>query len=366
MSPAIRLIGAVAAALLLTMPVVSGAQPTDSPLTIHGYLSQGFGVTDGLPLYGLTRNATTDYRAIALVVRYALDPRHNFVVQFRNRRFGNSVLTRAEGEVAVNWAYYHGLFGPLAIKIGKVPIPFGIFNETRAVGTLLPFYRAPSFIYSDGQETETGALLTYRSPELSGWSAEVNAHYGDEDFPQLVVTPAGPLLNRPIQHHRVGGYVWLNTPISGVRVGGGGVTLNVIDTTNMFSYRVNDLRYAADATGDHVFVHSEAKYYRLGMYGKTRAYYIESGARVIGDLSVNGLYQQTNSFGTRSAPPPGTTPIWSKSSDRAVSLKYAFNPSLVSKLELHHNLGYNYDTFISTAGPPGKANYVLASLAMSF
>ena len=42
-------------------------------------------------------------------------------------------------DVALDWLFYEHRFADGAVKVGRVKIPFGIYNEVRDVGTLLAY-----------------------------------------------------------------------------------------------------------------------------------------------------------------------------------------------------------------------------------
>lgn len=56
-----------------------------------------------------------------------------------------------EPDVKLDWAFYERKLGQdTSIRVGRIPQPMGLLNETRYVGTLLPFYRAPYNFYQEG------------------------------------------------------------------------------------------------------------------------------------------------------------------------------------------------------------------------
>ena len=153
----VQVIALAAAALL---PAAAQAQSSAlEKLSIHGYMSQGYVQSSEMPFSGIPTDATGDYRTAALQFRYAISDNGSAVVQIRHRRLGTSPLQGIEPDVSLNWAYYQQRFGSASLKVGKLPIPRGIYNEVRAVGTILPFYRAPVNTYIEGYETVDGASL---------------------------------------------------------------------------------------------------------------------------------------------------------------------------------------------------------------
>src|SRR5205085_12405810 len=109
------------------------------------------------------------------------------------------------------------------LKVGKVQIPLGIYNEVRDVGTVLPFYR-PSFnFYGEGaftSETVDGIVVSHNFFNDSAWSVDADAYFGGWD---LIETDfASNVSSRARVENTVGTQIWLNTPINGLRLGTGG------------------------------------------------------------------------------------------------------------------------------------------------
>lgn len=111
-------------------------------LSVHGYLTQGFAISTDHQVHGISTEGTSDYRNLALQFRYDVDDQQNFIIQFSHERLGLSPIMQLEPDVELDWAYYEYKFNDIySIKVGKIQMPFGIYNEFRDVGTLLPFYR---------------------------------------------------------------------------------------------------------------------------------------------------------------------------------------------------------------------------------
>jgi steroid 5-alpha reductase family enzyme len=98
---------AAGAALTIAALFPSAVACQDAPrVSIHGYLTQGWGLSTGVRFYGLTDDASTDFRYAALQLRYAPTDNDQFVVQLNHRRLGRSHITDFESDVSLNWAFY--------------------------------------------------------------------------------------------------------------------------------------------------------------------------------------------------------------------------------------------------------------------
>ena len=113
-----------------------------------------------------------------------------------------------------------------SIRVGKVLIPFGIYNEIRDVNILLPFYRAPVYPYGEGNyiaETLDGMSLNYRIETYAPWNIDLSFYYGQmqwvdwEIFPDLF---GGDDINVSVEKSKVNNTIgfqfWLETGMKGL------------------------------------------------------------------------------------------------------------------------------------------------------
>jgi hypothetical protein len=353
--------GAIACAAA-SIAVLTAGSPAEAQtglldrLQIHGYLTQGYVTSSDLPIFGIPTDGTADYRNAALQFRYGLSQSDNVVLQFNHRRLGNSVLTQQGSDVELSWAFYQHRFGGNAsVRIGRVPMPGGIFNETRDVGTLLPFYRAPGNFYMEGIETIDGVTGTLELP-FGDWSFESHASYGGFGIEIPIMTPEGAQL----YVDRIEGLStyqgWLNTPLYGVRVGGSGMHWS--DETQ--GGDVLGWSASVDADRERFFVRGE--YRNLDLNGtRLSNYYAQGGVR-LGRVGVNG---QADFADTQVDTPIGEL-RYQGARDLAVGLSFSHTPLLVYKLEAHRAKGSTFDTFIDPMGPKAQSDYFIGSVSVSF
>src|SRR4051794_34223672 len=197
MSPSYRSLPALAVLLSLGVAAsAASAQDISSKLSIHGYLTQGAAVSDSSMVVGISKQGTTNYRRAALLMRYAQTPRDAFVIQVAHRRLGDSPIMNFEPDVKVDWAFYERKFlGQSSLRIGKAPIPFGIYNETRYTGTILPFYRAPYAMYFEGaytSETVDGAVLSHTFLADAPFRFDASVYGGSYDLLEFRQVPTSP------------------------------------------------------------------------------------------------------------------------------------------------------------------------------
>lgn len=218
-------------------------------LQVHGHMTQAYAEADfaegGLltpaideRIVGIPEDGTTDYRQLAIQFRYEISPLDIAVIQFSHRRLGTSPVGRAEDEVEVDWAFYERVIGKSSyVKIGRVPIPRGIFNEIRDVGTILPFFRPPLFFYREGtftSETVDGIMFGRNFRADKATTIDADLYYGGWDVFETIDPNAGAIppgadpdtavLARA--EDALGLHVWLNTAVPGLRLGAGGSRRN--------------------------------------------------------------------------------------------------------------------------------------------
>jgi hypothetical protein len=356
---------AVLAAALGAVALVSGpaaAQELDR-LQVHGYLTQGYATTtEGLPFLGIDDEATADYRTAAIQFNYLIADKSTAVIQFSHRRLGTSVLTNGESDVSLDWAFLRQRLGPVTAKVGKIPMPSGIYNETRDVGTLLPFYRAPAAFYAEGFETMDGVSLTGELP-VGGWSVEGTAFGGGFDYRSVSVTPTASTVSAFRVDRAFGAQAWINTPVPGVRFGGSAMRFQMPERGTSPEYWASSVNGSVDATLDRVYGRAEIKHLVLSEINyENNIYYGQVGARVHGGLSVNVQGERSHVVVERETGDLDYDAL----EDVAVGVNYAFNPNIVLKLEGHSAKGTAFDTFVNPAGPAGESKYVITSLSVSF
>ncbi len=114
--------------------------------------------------------------------------------QLLNRRFGSSPLAGALNDVTAQWAYWNHKFefagAKGTAKVGRTPLPRGLLNEVRYIGSVLPFFRPSMDSYSDAFDALDGAVLSMRKP-IGDFSLEAHGFFGGSDWRSVVTTSTG-------------------------------------------------------------------------------------------------------------------------------------------------------------------------------
>jgi hypothetical protein len=362
----------IAAGFMTVAGVHSFAADSTSRFALHGALSQAYGRSDGVTVLGISELGTTDYRTAALQFGYDIGDNDRLVLQFAHERIGEDRVMAFRSDVELDFAFYeHRFSDAFAVRVGRVQIPRGIFNEVRDIGTLLPFYRPPTTFYSEtasASETVDGIVLSTNLLRGSSWGIDSDAYFGG--WNQLESGSAGALVRTRVEN-AAGLHVWVQTPLSGLRVGGGvhrlttrqkttptpapGATPGPPPAAVTVQRNSGQWNLALEGTFGPVVVRGE--YARSHSPGVVfTAYYAQVGVKIWRALSVNAQVEDggldltegrlIGKFGLRH--------------DIALGLNYAFRPNLVVKIEGHDSEG------AGVGFPAPKAKYGIASLAVSF
>ncbi len=368
----ILVIMVLAGAAVPALPVAAEDQdPNDrSKLSIHGYLSLAFGISDGHQYRGVTDDGTTELRNAAIQLRYALTKKDEFVFQISNESVGESPTNELRDPVELDWVFYHRqLSDNTTLRLGRVPLPIGIYNEIKDVGTLLPFYRPAGNFYGEGtwtSDTVDGLVLSHTLAPDAEWHLHLEAYYGSWDR----IEQDGNTLSVGVADidNGAGFYLWLNTPHPGVRFG---VGANRFDASGgvYLPPGVEDeekTRYASfEAAFDRVTFRSEYSR-RTFTGGNWQAFYVELTVRLSPKLQLMGIYDLGH---LHYAIPFFATFDDDMEEAVGVGVNYAFRDDLVFKAEHHWVEGYGQiedQTVNFFFDEPLETNYLLLSLSTHF
>lgn len=200
-------------------------------LQIFGHFTQAYGESSVGRIVGTAEGGSTDLRKIAVQLRWERSESDLVVIQLSHERLGDDIFEPQEDEVEIDWAFYERRIGSnSALKIGRLNIPLGIYNEVRDIGTVLPFFNLPVSFYTgvlSSAETVDGLSLEHTFGARSQWPVEVDLYFGGWDTFQQQVHPDADfnLVNFEARaEDGIGVQLWLDTPIQGVRLGAGSLT----------------------------------------------------------------------------------------------------------------------------------------------
>lgn len=345
-------------------PPAAAASPAadafTTKITVHGYLSQAYARTDGNEINGIPGSGTADYRAAAVQMRAEISPQDTFAVQLSHARLGKTGLQAFEKDVALDWMFYQHRFSDgTTAKVGKVQIPFGIYNEVRDVGTLLPFFRPSVNFYGEGSftsETVDGAVLSHTFSLGGDWLLDGDVHYGNWSF----VSRIGNTFRQDEVRGSRGVELWLQTPVPGLRIGAGGIRYDVLEGGDP-AHSVPWKTYHVSLEGElgRLTAHAEYKYIDFDS-GDYNGGYVHVGLAVTKAVVINAQYDYAKlniDYFRRG----------DFDNDRALGVNYLFRPDLVLKVEHHWNKGFTAEVPAQNFfAPEPKTRYWIASLSTSF
>lgn len=373
--PPLLAVVVLAFALLAVRGTPAAAQSSMEKLSIHGFMTQAYGISDDLQYLGLPSYGTADYRVAALQFRFDPSDRDAFVLQFSHERLGRSPLNRFEPAVDMDWVFYQRRLGENTVaRVGKIRSPIGLYNEIRDVGTLLPLYRPPVALYGEqvySSETVDGVMLGHHVP-LGGWGLDLEGFIGSWEFLQWDQETKAEIDGGS------GMQIWLHTPIEGLRLGLAALRFtsrNLVDVPEGFEDTTTMWQGAIDGTFRRFFVRAEGFHATLGFGspteggfdGDVEAYYGQLGLHVSDAWSVitQAEFRDLNldAYGPEPFTFDGNT-----DRDFALGLQYRYTPNLVFKLEGHRYRGHGTDDRVRIMGLDDRAHvtYGLLSVSTSF
>lgn len=375
-----RLFRGVLIAGLFAAPVA--AQEQEDRLSVHGSANIAYGRTDRLPYFGLTRDGTTDYRAIALQFGYKISDADRVVVQLLHRNFGTSPLRAIQPVVEPVWAFYEHKFGNgTSVKLGRNPLPRGLFNEVRFIGTLLPFYRVGSAVYGETLEFLDGVVVRKQFDVGNDWSVEGYLFGGGFDLKGQIPQGNQNFVFNLRNENTVGTQVWLNTPLEGVKVGGFLASYQQTPAAGLPDStrpaRTTTYMLSADGSFERGFVRGEYSAFRspVPSFLDVYSWYTSAGVHATEKLTFAVEYSGGNN-NLRLPPLPNLDLPLNK--DIALGVTYKPSAQVAFKLEGHRIEGYAFDVpvpsvipptappFVATLAPASKTYYGLLSVAFSF
>lgn len=370
LSLALASVSALAASDAEPEPTAKG----EPKLQIHGYVTQAYAIADGLQVLGITEDGTFDYRNVALQLRYDATKRNSFLLQLSHSRTGESPFQELEKDVEIDWAFFEHRFPTnTRVRVGRYPVPFGIYNQVRDVGTLLEFYRPPVSVYFEGAFTTERADGVVVSHSLGWaddvWSLDMEAYLGEWERLEAFA----PFVFGVIEAEAKDGFgtqFWLNTPVQDLRFGLASQHYS-LENRGFFQADpqgdpINVYLFSVEADLDRFAVHSEVYYLDLVVAGVPQidfwAYYVQLSYRISDHVQVSVQYERSDS----QVPDPAIPDISPFFEDLGASVRYSFTPHWVLRLELHQARGSLFDEFPADFILPAESDYGILSLSFSF
>lgn len=153
-------------------------------LQIHGFLSQGYIDSTNNNFLSDSLGGTYEFTDVGLNANLSLAEDVRIGGQLIYRNLGNY----SEDEISIDWAMMD--YQPLdffGLKVGKIKMPLGLYNENRDSDFLLPMIFLPQSVYD---ETRRDTYLAYVGAGIygnftvgSGGDCDYHFFLGEVDFP---------------------------------------------------------------------------------------------------------------------------------------------------------------------------------------
>lgn len=378
--------------LIISLVILSIGKKSfgQSGLSIHGHLSQAFAISDKYQIFGIPKDGTADYRSLALQFRYDINEYNTSIIQLSHRRIGLSPLKELEKDVVLDWAFFeHKFTQNIGFKVGKILIPFGLYNEIRDVGILLPFYRPPYTPYTMGSylsETVNGVSVFY-TRSYDGYEINLDIYSGnwewklwfnqsnlyDNGFSTIidvstVENAIGARLSVACPQNNIyGGLSWQSGDVSGEYFFGtkyNGVRAQSFNILNVYMDYNNELFYLKPEYTITLF--RQGDFYIDGVS-------ITSGINIIYGLSFNMSYEMIEINHVPVYSSPSSNVILNRENskylkDGAAGLNFKFSSYVILKSELHFNRSLAVEDIYKNvlSEKPVDIKYFILSLATSF
>jgi len=348
-----------------------------SALTAGIDLSQAYARSSKGVIFGIPTHGTSDYRDLALQLRFDATPHDDVTVILRNQRLALDPRPLLRSDVDLEWGFYERRFNSgIALRVGRAPIPIGVWNDRREEGTKLPFFTAPAAIYQEGggiNESVDGLTATDSLPLPSGFKLDLLAYFGGWD--KLEEVPGTALAAKARSENALGAAAWLITPVNGLRFGVAanryGVRDGVMRVGSSDNWRT--ILLTADASFPHWDVRAEylAARYPLAISGigfptvDGKGGYIEAGVALTQRLWLHVQDEFQNADFKRPANPTIGVDL-----DRnlGVVLDYKAGQRVVLKLEGHRDRGFlseDHSLDVLTSSPV-TVRYAVLTCAVRF
>lgn len=353
-------------------PALSDSAPTRK-FSFNAYLTQAWGETDGGQVLGLDQDGTFDYRNAALLARYQLTPNDRFVVQLSHEKIGSSPLGSVRDDLEIDWAFYeHRFKGGYEARLGRVPIPFGIYNEIRDVGTLLEFYRPPVGIYFEGafsSEAVDGLVVSKEFFADSSWSLGVDLYAGSWDRPEFLA----PTIYEGEAKQGRGAQLWLGTPLEGLRFGLAFQRFNQADAAVFFrnpdSSRFDVYLLSADLDLERLVLRAETQLIETSFSfvpeADIAAHYGLAGWRFTEEFEAYAMFETSSSTFHFGNGIPSST-FGPQYEDKAISMIYRFHPKALVRVEAHHYETTSPDVPLPLGQASAITDFAIISFTLSY
>ena len=360
--------GLACLALATGSATLSSAAVTWHDAQFGGFISQGVLKSSANDYLGKTSDGTFDFREYALNASYAKG-----AWRIGAQAFGQKLGDYGNDKIKLDWAMIdYQPFQWLGFRAGRVKLPRGLYNEALDLDSVRPFILLPQSIYDnrlrDFNASFDGAMAYGNISMKSVGSLDYRIYYGDT--PMSVKSGASDFFNTdaPFQNTYIGidslmgGTLFWNTPIDGLRVGYSNTTYKNLDVgrqviipaahIDRLGYKNSEQYKHHQLSAEYIFGNwtfaaeaaREYTHYKIGTPGleytglhvdyKSELYYVSAARRINSWLELGTYYSVSREhFAHNTA---AVIPPLLAQKDYALSARFDLSDHVTFKLEGHY------------------------------
>jgi hypothetical protein len=202
-------------------PVESEPTALESPVQVHGFVSQGFIQSTGNNYLAYSKRGSFEFTEVGI----------NFTKEITdNFRIGAQLFTRDIGPIGnyaaqFDWFYLdYRFFDWLGIRAGRTKLPFGLYNETSDIDAARVPILLPQSVYPitsrDFLLAQTGAELYGLVSLGAAGDLDYRAYGGTLYFDLRYEGTTDDTIKKIDTPYIFGGRLMWRTPLSGLQLGG--------------------------------------------------------------------------------------------------------------------------------------------------
>ncbi|RTE64957.1 hypothetical protein EH243_14890 [Amphritea opalescens] len=202
------------------------ADHADHDFSVNGFITQGFFATDHNNVYGESSDhGSFDFHEIGLNTAYRFTPKLRGAVQVMSRQAGEVDNGEPKLDYALlDYRFTDSVEQAVGVRVGRLKVPFGFYNETRDVAFTRPSIMLPQSLYFDQArdlELSIDGAILYGSLSAPGGWFDIDLLYGSPqkdtnvEYAYLAMDAAGKFDDS----EGLMGRIVYNTNNGGVRVG---------------------------------------------------------------------------------------------------------------------------------------------------
>jgi hypothetical protein len=344
------LAGAFLVASLLAAPTAHAQ--AESRYSVRGFGGWAFAASDNDNSFGYVASERGDWKNYYLALNVAAQPTQKLSI--RSEGFWSEDQRGARPRldyVFAQWAHSPAI----KLRVGKAPVPFGIYSEVYDVGTLRPFQLLPQFY--EGPlglipKAYLGAGLTGAAPLGEDWEIHYDAFGGEirfEPFQTDFVAGIDPATGIPlvrtlesqiVGREMAGGRLLLVAPVKGIDIGGTVFYLNDVKqrieggALQRYSVTDNSTHLNARAQYQREAFGARAEWFGvLADDADVKSFYVEASYKLGRHWQVAGQYE-TSKIVLRDGDDSIPEPI-RRHQSFGLAVNYWLRPELVLKLNAY-------------------------------